>query len=51
MTGVDKKWLWGQQRGEGPFLLLFHSWSRLWFWAKVPQIRPVGASWAGRLWE
>lgn len=24
LTGVDKKWFWGQQCGEGPLLPLFH---------------------------
>lgn len=41
---INKRWLWGQQHGEGPLLPLPHSWSRLSFWAKIPQIRTVGAS-------
>lgn len=46
---TNKRWLWGQQHGEGPLLPLPHSWSRLSLWAKIPQIRTVGTSWAGKL--
>lgn len=44
LTGVDKRWLWGQQHGEGPLLPLLDPWPRLWFWAKIPQIRTVGVT-------